>query len=387
MKKRLLLSVVVAAALNLSLNAEGLHDSVVKAEQKALQNPASIKDEAAAKAAVEEASEKLEFTTKMDMAKFHKEALGDEAKRLNSVINREVAYQQKNFKKAAKEIVTGMQKTLEAINALQRNKVEIAEKALKKATEAFDVALKADPNLKLLPVDQVIEIAAVDSPLDEIKKAVDLSVKLLKKHAVQDAKAILSPLSDEIDVETVAIPMDLYPLATKTAYEALKKGDKKDALIALMEGASTVVHTRVVIPLGLLMAQDLVIAASKLDKSKKREAIELLDAAREELQKSRLLGYVSKHDKEYKALESQIEALKKEIKGKNAVEKLYDRIKADFASLVSKSRKESMAVGTPAQRAAQEKVLKFEQSEQKKALKERKQFLHDALKDAQQANR
>ncbi len=296
-------------------------------------------------------------------------------------VAKEVDFQKKAFKTASKDIMTGLQNTMQAIDALQKDKTDAAKAALKKATQAFDAALKADPSLKLVPVENAIDLAAIEAPTEEIQKMIDASVKLLKSHKVQDAKALLQPLTDEIDIDTVFIPMDLYPVATKMALEALDKGDKKGALLALTQGLSTMVHTRVVIPLGLLTAQDLVITASKLDKSKKKEATALLDAARKELAKARLLGYVSKHDKEYRALEAQIKNIQKEIKGKNAVEKLYEKLKKDFASLLGKTRSESVTVGTPAQKAAEEKVLKFEKEENKKALKERKAFLQEAMQD------
>ena len=57
-------------------------------------------------------------------------------------------------KKASKEIVDGLQSTFTAFGALQKNKKDTAEKLLKQATASFDKALKADPALGLVPIDE-----------------------------------------------------------------------------------------------------------------------------------------------------------------------------------------------------------------------------------------
>ncbi len=260
-------------------------------------------------------------------------------------LSHEAALQQKGFKTASKEIMTALNSTLFAVDAIQKNDTKAAEDALTKATKLFDKALQKDPKLKLVPIDNRIGLYAIEATPKEIEKAINEADKLLKEHKVQEAKTILQPLSDEMDIDTVYIPMDLYPAATKKALKALKKGDKKTALMTLIEGMHMLVSSRVVMPVGVLTAQDLVTAASKVEKKKKKEAIALLDAAQEELQKDRLLGYIGKHSKEYTSLEKQITALKKEIGGKNQTEGLYKKIKEDFGSLLHKMRSEKKNIG------------------------------------------
>jgi len=298
-----------------------------------------------------------------------------------SAVGKEIAYQKSAVKMASKEIMNGLQKTIAAIDALGKKKTDDAKKALEEATKSFETALKVEPALKLVPVESDIQLYTIDVPLKTIDKAVNIAISLLKDHEVQIATSILAPLKDEIDIDTVYIPMDLYPVATKTALKALKKGDQKAALAALVTAMNTMVHTRVVMPLGLLAAQDLVIAASKLDKSKKKEVLALLDAASEELAKARELGYIKKHSIEFASLEKQIKALKKEVKGKNIVAKLYEKLKKDFEALVHKTRNDTITIGSPAQQKAEEKVMEFEKKEGQQALKERQKFLQEAQQD------
>ncbi len=260
------------------------------------------------------------------------------------VVAKEAALQQKTFKTASKDIISGLNNSLFATDAIQKKDTKAAEDALTKATKLFDKALKVDPNLKLVPINNRIGLYAIDATPKEIQKAIDMSIKLLKDHKVQESKAILQPLTDEMDIDTIYIPMDLYPTATKKALEALKKGDKKVALMTLIDGMHTFVNSRVVIPIGLLTAQDLVTAASKVEKKNKKETTALLDAAQQELQKDHLLGYIGKHSKEYTSLEKQITALKVEIKGKNDTEKLYQKVKNDFGALLRKMRLEKRKI-------------------------------------------
>ncbi len=151
----------------------------------------------------------------------------------------------------------------------------------------------------------------------------------------------IAPLKDELDITTISIPMKIYPAAVKRAQDLLKKGKEKEAIMAVADAMNSLVAVTTVIPTPILVAHDLIMEASALDKSKKNEAEKLLGLAQEELHRAELLGYTRKHSAEYKALDKSIEAIQKEIKGKNAVEKMYDRLKADFKSLIHKTHKDS----------------------------------------------
>lgn len=77
--------------------------------------------------------------------------------------------------------------------------------------------------------------------------------------------------------------------------------------------------------------------ASKLDKkTEKIKVQELLKSAKEQLEIAKLLGYTDENSKDYEDLISQIKNLEKEVKGKNAVEKLYDKMKNSFNTLIKK---------------------------------------------------
>ena len=101
------------------------------------------------------------------------------------------------------------------------------------------------------------------------------AIKLLKHHKTQLARDILIPLKDEMDITTMYIPMDAYPTFIKTAIKQLEQKDTKGAITTLIDGFNTLVGQKVVIPTSLLMAQDLIEDASKLDKNKKDKATKM----------------------------------------------------------------------------------------------------------------
>ena len=238
--------------------------------------------------------------------------------------------------KASKEIVDGLQSTFTALGALQKNKKDTAEKLLKQATASFDKALKADPALGLVPIDEQIQAFEFTGSSKVIAARIKLTKQLLDAHDTQAAIDVLAPLKDELDIVTVSIPMDIYPVATKRAYEALKKGDTNTAVAELTTALGSLVTMKVVIPTPILAVQDIIVEASKLDKTKKAEAQKLLAAAKEEMKRAELLGYTSKHTALYKNISKDISQIKKEIKGKNEVYKLYDTLKHDLKNIIAK---------------------------------------------------
>ena len=258
-------------------------------------------------------------------------------------IQKEVSFQNKNFKVASQDIQKGLNDTLNAISLLSKNRNKAAKKDLSDATMYFAKALKVDPKLGLVPIEENTNVYSYRGDPKNIKEAISLAKKLLNKHDLQFARDVLSPLKDEITVTTHYIPMDVYPNVTKIASKLLSKGKNKEALQELSLGLSTIVSDRAVMPIPLLTSQELVLIASKGDKTDKKKASKFLKRAKIELQKAVLLGYASKHSSEYKSLEKKIDAIQKEIKGKNEVKKLYDDIKGDFESLIHKTRGEKKA--------------------------------------------
>ena len=291
-----------------------------------------------------------------------------------SLVQHQIKENKKAFNEAPKEIVDALKETSLAMRNLQHKKNDEAKKHLKLATENFNKALKDNPALDILPLDESIEVYENLASAQEINHTLTLAQEYLVHYNLDAARAALAPLKDEMDIKTLSIPMKVFPVATQKALDALNKGDAQKAMAIMAEGYNTFIIEEAVIPLPLLVAQDMILEASNLDKSKKEEATKLLDSAKNELEKAKVLGYTNSSTPEYKALNDAIDAVKKEIKGKNEVVKLYDKLKNTFVSLVHKSK-------TTTHQKAKAKVNAYENKETVKAVKETKKFDNEVKKD------
>jgi len=265
----------------------------------------------------------------------------NDMQRLKNVVKKEATQHRQVISKAPQEVSQALKQTIEALKALQKRDTKTAKEALNKATKLFDTALKNDPKLALVPVADAIEVHNFTGDSKLVKKTIKVVQDLLDDYDTQAARTILMPLEDDMIITTQYLPMGTYPLATKEALKELNKGKTKEAFTTLITALNTIVIKTTIVPLPLITAQSLVVEASNIDKKEKEKATKLLDLAQDELEKAVLLGYTKKHTPEYKMLQKEIENIKKEIKGKNIVAKLYEKIKKDFTSLLSKHEAES----------------------------------------------
>ncbi len=212
---------------------------------------------------------KKELITSIALAAFMLSVPALQASKVNS-IKKEVSFQNKNFKAASQDIQKGLNDTLSAIKALEKNNTKAAKKNLQEATKYFDNSLKSDPKLALVPIDESVIAYEYNGSPKNIKDAVDIAKSMLAKNNLQFARDILKPLKDEIVITTHYIPMDMYPNTTKIASKLLAKGKAKKALLELKLGLSTIVGDQVTMPIPLLVSQDLVTYVSKLIKQRKK---------------------------------------------------------------------------------------------------------------------
>ena len=206
---------------------------------------------------------------------------------------------------------------------------------LQAATGKFDVALAADPALNLVPINADVAIDALITTPELINTEIELATDFLEEHKLQKARALLEPLKDEMVVTHTYLPMGTYPDAIKLATKHLVAGKKDEALATLATAFSTIVVEKNIIPLAFIRSENLLNMASELDKKKdKDKARDLLSAAEEQLDIATLLGYLDKDSKAYESIKAQIKLLRKEIDGKNAVEKMYEKVKSSIKNLI-----------------------------------------------------
>jgi hypothetical protein len=238
-------------------------------------------------------------------------------------------------------VLDGYKKVLEATKLLsQEGKEKEAIVALQEATGKFDIALAAEPDLAMVAIDSDVSVHALITTPGLVKADVSLAIDLLKDHKVQLAKTLLEPMADEMVISHVYLPMATYPVAIKLATKYLVEGKKADALATLDTTLSTLVIKKEIVPLALIRVESLLSEAASLNKEvDKAKAHALLDAASEQLEIAYLLGYTDKRSKAYDDLKDQIKAVKKEIDGKNAVEKMYTKVISSVKDLFQSESK------------------------------------------------
>lgn len=276
----------------------------------------------------------------------HTDSFGDtyyswKYKNARACVDKEAHTQHQKLKEAPKGVFQAMNETLDAIKALRKDNIAEAKNSLSAATDLFDTAMKANPSLKLVPVAVDVEVDELELSPEQIGSILKQAEKAIAKKHIQDARDLLMPLKDEMTVTTQYVPMELYPEATKSALNALNSGDKDKALQTLMAALGMIVTDEKIVPIPLLAAQDDMLEALSFDKTKKKEAIGRIDAAKMELNKAVLLGYMDEASMEHKQLRAQIENVQKAVEGENRLEKFYDELKASFAALIKKGQSES----------------------------------------------
>jgi tetratricopeptide (TPR) repeat protein len=248
--------------------------------------------------------------------------------------NQDALASQKHLIKGA---VESLEFTAKALVSLNKNNTKEATANIEKALGKLEVVLSAKNAPKFLPIDSSVEVREYVGTKKEIEKSVDLVEELLDDNKIQVARTLLNTLQSEIDITVVSLPLVTYPDALKLAAKYIHENKIAEAKHILSVALNTFDTTVEVIPLPLLKAGELInVSASLAKNGKKEEALKYLNAAENELEIAQALGYVSHSDVSYKALHGAIKHIKKEIKGKNQVEKLFDDLKAKLKDFKEK---------------------------------------------------
>ncbi len=237
--------------------------------------------------------------------------------------------------KLVQEAVDSLVYANEALVALEKGDKNKASKALEKALGKLEVTLASKNVPELLPVDNIITIDEFIGSSKTIKDIVKHAKELLDEDRVQAAKEVLKPLKSEIGITVVNLPLGTYPDALKKTAKLIHDNKVDKAKVVLTTALNTLVEVNTIIPIPLATATDLIAAASDIAETDSDKAKSYLDAAQEELKKARYLGYVSKSDVSYKALDDAIDALKLDITS-NKVKSMFTNLKEKITNFTSK---------------------------------------------------
>ncbi|RUM72782.1 MAG: hypothetical protein DSZ10_04425 [Sulfurovum sp.] len=237
--------------------------------------------------------------------------------------------------KLVQEAIDSLKYAHDALVALDKKDAKTAKDNLEKALGKLEVIMASEHAPKLLPIDNMITIQEFIGTSKDAKAAIKLAKSLLDDGKVQEAREILLPLKSEIDATVVSLPLATYPDALKLAAKYVTDGKLDKAKEVLGVALSTFVEVTTVAPIPLLKATDLVAAAAVIAATDTQRAKLYLEAAKEQLKLAQTLGYVSKSDVTYKALDEAIDDIEDHIESKEIKEK-FEALKAKLKDFTAK---------------------------------------------------
>src|SRR5437868_12397241 len=235
-----------------------------------------------------------------------------------------------------KEGMEAIQQTHQALNAIAAGKTDEALADIEQATGKLNILLARNPATALVPVD--VEVDVVDIAPQDIKvihKIAQDASKAMDAKDYPSARALLYSLMSEIRVRTYNLPLATYPEALKQAARLLDQKSTKDAAAVLSTALNALAVIDRVTPLPLLLAREAINQAQLKSNQDKNTAQVLLEAAKNEVERSKELGYAPR-DQEYTALNSEISNLEKQLKGNNDVTAVFSRLKERLGSFLKR---------------------------------------------------
>jgi hypothetical protein len=266
-------------------------------------------------------------------------ALANDTKTENIKHNAVIKAEQKAQNNVAvlKEAIKALKATNDAYIFLHQNKKEKAINSLKEAQKELNIVLNKPNAPYLLPVNVTMEANEYVGTIKNIAKQVNLAKIAVEKNKLPIARNILNTLRSEIDIKSINIPLATYPDAIKLAIKYINQNKIKEAQDVIAMALNTLVTTDTIIPIPIVKANDLVIAASKIATKDKKQTLKYLEEAKKQLKLAELLGYTSKSDTTYKMLADKINTIESKINHNKATKSFFDDLKAKLKEFKEKA--------------------------------------------------
>ena len=245
--------------------------------------------------------------------------------------------------------------TQKAIVALGKNDDKGATTLLKGVSIKLDALLAKNPDMAYVPASVETDVYDFNGTNQDITNGINEAKNLLKQGKLQIARNILAGMASEIQVTTTSIPLGTYPAAIKQVIPLIDSGKTDQAVVDLNSVLDMLVVTTDVMPLPVLRAEELLTIAANLEhrddlsQEKSREEIrKFTDAAKDQLERAKLLGYGDKDS--YKSLYTEIDAIHKTLfSEKSAItwQKVKDEL-AQFKDRLKGLEQVAERIGHPA---------------------------------------
>ena len=233
------------------------------------------------------------------------------------------------------DAVAAIDAAVKAIDAIAAGNTKEALDLIEQATGKVDVTIARNPKLARLPVrTEALILDAAPADMGEIRRLADLAETAVSLEDYPGARSMLDALRSEIRIRTWHLPLVDFPTALRDAATLLDR-DREAAGHALLAALRTLVASDRVMPIPLLLAQEAVEHAQILAAKDKDAAQEELESARFALNRAKALGYRRK-DTEYETLKSQIEILRKQLRGNGNTASSFQKLREAFTAFLKR---------------------------------------------------
>lgn len=234
------------------------------------------------------------------------------------------------------EAVVTINDTQKAIDDIAANKSDQALAAIEEATGKINILLARNPANAFIPVSlavDIIDVAPHDTKLIR-QVASDASAAVGAKD-YPSARVLLYSLTSEIRSRTFNLPLATYPDALKEAARLLDQKKDQDASNVLLTALNTLVVVDKVTPLPLILSREALRAAKEDSQKDKATAQILVQTAKNELRRSKELGYAA-HAPEYDALNADITNLEKQLRGKQDATAVFAKLEDKLSGFLKR---------------------------------------------------
>jgi hypothetical protein len=234
------------------------------------------------------------------------------------------------------DAVAAIKQVEQAAGLLKLEKYEEALNQLNSADKSLEVAIAADPSLKLIPVVQDVSTYDLVASPKAVKDEVNAITKELKSGNVQEARVRLDQLRSELITNYVYLPVEIYPAAIKQAVKEIGAKQYSQAEATIDTAMNSLVQEVEVMPLPVSLANDAILDAEAKRSTDREQALWDLDYAHEQMLTAERLGYFYGDTEDYKAALQHIENLRSAISGKSEVDNLFTKAREGLKHLVDK---------------------------------------------------
>ena len=229
--------------------------------------------------------------------------------------------------------------TTKALQDIAANKTKDSLADIELATGKINILLARNPSTALIPVASEIDIIDT-APHDEtqLKHLIAAAIQAVESKDLPAGRLLLRGLMSEIRVSTTNLPLASYPEALTDAAKDLDQGNTTGASDTLLTALNTLVVVQQAIPLPIILARTAVAQAEQKSKTDKATAQLLLEAARNELNRGKELGY-NPDGAEYASLNNEISGLEKQVKAGSDTTSLFARLRAELTDFLHRHKK------------------------------------------------